>query len=97
MIRLIALFACMSFSGLVPAQQWFSVKAQDRPVTVNANGVVRSIDALRFGPPPSQSWRITITKLAREGSRVKAGALVGTTEGSPEVGSVETETINPPA
>ena len=52
------------------------MQPQDRPVTVNASGVVRSADALRFGPPPSQSWRITITKLAREGSRAKAGDVL---------------------
>ena len=34
---------------------------------------------------------------AIESSRVSAGALVGTIDGSPVVGSVETETIRPPA
>jgi HlyD family secretion protein len=75
-IRLMALFALISLPGPVTAEQWFSVQSQDRPVTVNASGVVRSSDALRFGPPPSQSWRITIIKLAREGSRVKAGTIL---------------------
>jgi len=75
-IRLMALFVLISLPGPVTAEQWFSVRSQDRPVTVNASGVVRSSDALRFGPPPSQSWRITITKLAREGSRVKAGTIL---------------------
>jgi multidrug efflux pump subunit AcrA (membrane-fusion protein) len=76
MIRFIALLALLALPGLAAAEQWFSVQAQDRPVTVNASGVVQSADALRFGPPPSQSWRITITKLAREGSHVKAGAVL---------------------
>lgn len=76
MIRLMALFALISLPGTVSAEQWFSVQSQDRPVTVDASGVVRSANALRFGPPPSQSWRITITKLAREGSRVKAGGVL---------------------
>lgn len=76
MIRLLTLFALLGLSATLHAQQWFSVQAQDRPVTVTASGVVQSADALRFGPPPSQSWRITIIKLAREGSRVKAGAVL---------------------
>jgi multidrug efflux pump subunit AcrA (membrane-fusion protein) len=63
-------------------QQWLPVEPQDRPLTVNASGIVNSSDAQRFGPPPSQSWRITITELAREGSRVKAGDVLAQFDGS---------------
>jgi len=34
---------------------------------------------------------------ATDSSRVSAGALVGTIDGSPLAGSLETETIKPPA
>jgi len=69
-------------TGAVQAQQWLVVEPQDRPVTVIVSGIVNSSDALRFGPPPSQSWRITITELAREGSRVSAGDVLAQFDGS---------------
>ncbi|MEL6199821.1 MAG: HlyD family efflux transporter periplasmic adaptor subunit, partial [Pseudomonadota bacterium] len=47
-----------------------------------ASGVVASRESLRFGPPPSQSWRITITKLAREGTRVKKGDVLAEFDGA---------------
>lgn len=62
--------------GSLQAQQWLSIAPQDRPITVVASGIVNSADALRFGPPPSRSWRTTITQLAREGSRVKEGDVL---------------------
>lgn len=58
------------------AQQWIEVQAADRPITVAASGTVTSRDALRFGPPPNRSWRITITELAREGSFVNPGDVL---------------------
>lgn len=68
--------------GALLAQQWLSVVPQDRPITVVASGIVSSADALRFGPPPSKSWRTTITQLAREGSRVKEGDVLVQFDGS---------------
>lgn len=64
------------------AQQWIEVRAADRPITVAASGTVTSRDALRFGPPPSRSWRITITELAREGSFVNPGDVLAQFDGS---------------
>ena len=64
------------------AEQWQALEARDRPITVTASGVVASSEALRFGPPPSQSWRITITKLAREGTRVKKGDVLAEFDGA---------------
>ncbi|MEM9529680.1 MAG: efflux RND transporter periplasmic adaptor subunit [Pseudomonadota bacterium] len=58
------------------AQEWITVDATDRPITVEASGIVASADALRFGPPPSRSWRISITQLAAEGSRVAEGDVL---------------------
>lgn len=64
------------------AQQWLSVEVSDRPVTVAASGVITSANALRFGPPPNRSWRIAITYLAQEGSRVEAGDKLAQFDGS---------------
>ena len=68
--------------GLLQAQQWMPMEPADRPITVSASGIVASADALRFGPPPNRSWRITITELATEGSRVKAGDVLAKFDGS---------------
>jgi multidrug resistance efflux pump len=68
--------------AIAGAQQWFRVEAMDQPITVNANGIVASVDALRFGPPPNRRWRISITRLAQEGSRVQAGDVLAVFDGS---------------
>ena len=81
-IRLLVMLMLLGAVDAAQGQQWLSVKPQDRPLTVNASGIVNSSDARRFGPPPSQSWRITITELAREGSRVKAGDVLAQFDGS---------------
>ena len=72
-------FATLLLIGLASpasADQWVGVEIADRPITVNASGIVAPAEALRFGPPPSRSWSTTITELAREGSRVKAGDVL---------------------
>ncbi|MEO1246765.1 MAG: HlyD family efflux transporter periplasmic adaptor subunit [Pseudomonadota bacterium] len=76
----------------VNAQQWTEVHTADRPVTVSASGTVSSRDALRFGPPPSRSWRITITELAREGSLVAEGDVLAKFDGSATDDRVRTVT-----
>ncbi|MGB5256656.1 MAG: efflux RND transporter periplasmic adaptor subunit, partial [Woeseiaceae bacterium] len=58
------------------------IEPMDRPITVVASGIVASADSLRFGPPPSRSWRITITDLAREGTLVKKGDVLAKFDGS---------------
>jgi len=75
MKKLLSVFLLL-VSGTLHAQQWISIVPQDRPITVVASGIVTSADALRFGPPPSRSWRTTITQLAREGSRVSEGDVL---------------------
>ncbi|MDJ0656053.1 MAG: efflux RND transporter periplasmic adaptor subunit [Xanthomonadales bacterium] len=80
MKRLLAVLLLAAAS--VQAQDWVTVEVDDRPITVDATGIVASAGAMRFGPPPSRSWRITITKLAREGSRVKAGEVLAQFDGS---------------
>ncbi len=62
--------------GLAAADDWITVEPADRPITIAASGVVISSDSLRFGPPPSRNWRLTITNLAREGTRVTAGDVL---------------------
>ncbi len=69
-------------SATATAQQWTEVESSDRPITVNATGTINSRDAIRFGPPPNRSWRITITELAREGSVVKEGDVLAKFDGS---------------
>lgn len=64
------------------AEEWSRVEPTDRPITVVASGIVASADALRFGPPPSRSWRIAITDLAREGTLVKKGDMLAKFDGS---------------
>ena len=68
--------------AIAAAQQWATIEAADRPITVGASGIVASADALRFGPPPNRRWRISITYLAQEGSRVKAGDVLARFDGS---------------
>ena len=68
------LLLCLIPGGAL-AQDWTRVEPADRPITVDASGIVVSENALRFGPPPSQNWRITIMEIAREGSRVEAGDI----------------------
>lgn len=80
MNRSFALLALISSMAL--ADDWVTVEPLDRPITIAAGGVVKSSDALRFGGPPSRSWRITITDLAREGSRVQAGDMLAKFDGS---------------
>lgn len=83
---LVRAMTTLVFLALLPAvvfaQQWVRIDEQDRPITVAASGLVTSAEALRFGPPPNRSWRITITHLAQEGSRVKAGDVLARFDGS---------------
>jgi HlyD family secretion protein len=77
-LSILLIFCC----GAAIADDWIQVKPLDRPITIAAGGVVTSSEALRFGGPPSRSWRTTITDLAREGSRVKAGDVLARFDGS---------------
>ncbi len=76
------LWLLMLASGLAAADEWVVVEPVDRPITIAAGGVVTSSDALRFGGPPSRSWRTAITDIAREGSRVEAGDMLAKFDGS---------------
>ena len=81
-VRVTALLLAVLAAPAAHADQWQRLEARDRPITVTASGVVASSQALRFGPPPSQSWRITITKLAREGTRVGKGDVLAEFDGA---------------
>lgn len=81
MKRLLACTLLLS-AGVCHGQEWTRVDATDRAITVDASGIVASANALRFGPPPNRSWRITITNLAREGTRVNEGDVLAEFDGS---------------
>ncbi len=76
------------------ADEWLTVEALDRPITIAAGGMVTSADALRFGPPPSRNWRIAIMNLAPEGSRVQAGDVLAEFDGSATDDRVRTLTAD---
>lgn len=71
-------FALMTLlaAGIASADQWREILPGDRPITVSASGMVASADSLRFGPPATRRWRVTITNLAREGSMVRKGDIL---------------------
>ncbi|MEL7022801.1 MAG: efflux RND transporter periplasmic adaptor subunit [Pseudomonadota bacterium] len=72
----------VSLCASANAEDWISVEASDRPITISASGVVAPSEGILFGPPPSQNWRIAITKIAREGTRVAAGDVLVEFDGS---------------
>lgn len=82
MKRMLIAGALLLFVATAAAQQWTRLERGDHPITVAASGIVVSADTLRFGPPPNRRWRIAITHLAREGSRVKAGDVLARFDGS---------------
>ena len=75
MIRILFLLLLLA-AGDAVAEQWSELEPGDRPITVSASGIVVSADSIRFGPPATRRWRLTITSLAREGSMVKAGDVL---------------------
>ena len=75
-MRIALLLFCCLITQAAFAQTWSELKAEDRAITVAATGVVASSDVVRFGPPATRSWRLTITQLAREGSMVKTGDVL---------------------
>ena len=77
-----ALVAILLLPSVASGQQWYRVEAEDQPITVAASGIVASADSLRFGPPPNRRWRIAITELAQEGSRVQKGDVLARFDGS---------------
>lgn len=69
--------AVLSLLGWVAAaDEWFTVRATDRPLTAEGSGVVIAQQVRNFGTPPTNTWRTTIVALAREGARIKTGDLL---------------------
>ena len=66
------------------AAEWYQVSADIHPVTIEASGVVESKHTLRFTPPPSFFWNLTISEIVQEGKRVEAGELLVRFEGTQE-------------
>ena len=81
-MKLLLMLMLSLLPATAAAQRWLEIEASDRPITVAASGIVTSADALRFGPPPNRSWRVAITYLAPEGSRVKKGDPLARFDGS---------------
>ena len=92
MRRLLILIIILA--GAANADEWTAVEPLDRPITISASGIVTSADALRFGPPPSRRWRITLTNLAPEGSRVQEGDVLAEFDGSATDDRVRTLTAD---
>ena len=82
MIRPVLWLSALCISMPLHAQQWLNLVAADQPITVTASGIVESANSLRFGPPANRRWRVTITEMAREGTRVKAGDTLVRYDGS---------------
>jgi len=77
-----SLLLLLAVSLPATAEDWLTVDAEDRPITVTANGIVESSDTLRFGPPATRSWRQTIATLAREGQMVSEGDVLASFDAS---------------
>ena len=58
------------------AQRTIELRAEDRPVTIAASGIVISTDVLKFGAPPSRNWSLPISQMAEEGKTVAEGDLL---------------------
>lgn len=88
--------AALLFGSSVPAvaADWATIEPENRPVTVSASGIVTSADALRFGPPPSRDWRISITNLAREGTVASPGDMLAQFDASATDDRVRTLTAD---
>ncbi|MFK8052518.1 MAG: efflux RND transporter periplasmic adaptor subunit [Woeseiaceae bacterium] len=82
MKRLATMLFLVTLSLQATAAQKLTVNTADRPITVGATGIIAPRDPVRFGPPPSRTWQITITKLAREGQRVKEGDVLAEFDGA---------------
>ena len=81
-MRRFAFIALFFLPVIASAQQWATIETADRPITVDASGIVTSANTQRFGTPPNRRWRLSITYLAQEGSRVKAGDVLARFDGS---------------
>lgn len=81
-MRWLVFLSAAFVTATAAAQQWATIEAADRPITVGASGIVTAADALRFGPPPNRNWRVAITYLAQEGTRAKAGDVLARFDGS---------------
>ena len=57
-------------------QPTIKLRAEDRPVTISASGIVISTDVLKFGAPPSRNWSLPISQMAEEGKTVAEGDLL---------------------
>ena len=78
----IALGAALLACGCDSTGDWLRVTEHDRPITIDASGIVVSEDVVRFSAPPNRSWSMVITHLAEEGRHVAQGELLVQFDGS---------------
>lgn len=55
---------------------WFEVTKGTNPLTLETSGIVVSADALKFSPPATFMWNLTISQLVTEGKTVQPGELL---------------------
>ena len=77
-----ALGAVLLVCGCDSTGDWLRVTEHDRPITIDASGIVVSEDVVRFSAPPNRSWSMVITHLAEEGRHVAQGELLVQFDGS---------------
>ena len=77
-----ALGAALLGCGCDSTGDWLRVTEHDRPITINASGIVVSEDVVRFSAPPNRSWSMVVTHLAEEGRHVAQGELLVQFDGS---------------
>ena len=68
--------AALVLATTAHAQRAIELRAEDRPVTIAASGIVISTDVLKFGAPPSRNWSLPISQIAEEGKTVSEGDLL---------------------
>lgn len=68
--------AALALATSAHAQRTIELRAEDRPVTIAASGIVISTDVLKFGAPPSRNWALPISQIAEEGKTVAEGDLL---------------------
>ena len=70
------LLAALALATNAHGERTIELRAEDRPVTISASGIVISTDVLKFGAPPSRNWSLPISQMAEEGKTVAEGDLL---------------------
>ena len=76
LVRFVAMAVTLVTIQAASGEEWFEIRREDRPITIQTSGFVVSDDVLQFSTPPTRSWRLSIAALATEGQRVQPGDLL---------------------